>query len=197
MPKVQEKMLQFKRGELEGVTSMQDFVQVQRNIFSSYKCSYTFTLANIGMIPVYLGFFLGVRDICTKPEVLNIEYCSSDFFWINSIYTADPYFIIPLTSTLLGYLSLKKATSQDDPMSDHPFNKFKKYIPVIPLLAFPLIASFPAGINIYFTMLSIMNFGWINLLSNKSFKKAVADKYVTEPTEDVAETTKADKSNKI
>mgnify|MGYP006321359929 CR=1 FL=1 len=169
---------------------MQDFVPIQKKIFDSYKCSYSFTLVNIGLIPVYLGFFLGIRDICTKPEVLNIEYCSSNFFWIDSIFSADPYFIIPLTSTLLGYMSLKKATSNkhDDLMPDHPFNSIKKYIPMIPLFAFPLIASFPAGINIYFTMLSMINFGWIHLLSNKNFRQSVVSSYVKEPENQDIET---------
>jgi len=112
-------------------------------------------------IPIFYGIY--------KLLLYSIELKGAHFLWINDLSSMDPYFILPVLMGLTMYLHQKLTpTNFQDKMQEKIF----KFLPVIFTI---MMATFPAGLVLYWTtnnILSILQQVLINKLMES--KKALA-----------------------
>jgi len=104
-------------------------------------------------IPIFYGIY--------KLLLYSIELKGAHFLWIKDLSEMDPYFILPILMGITMYLHQKLTpTNFQDPMQEKVF-KF------LPLLFTFLMATFPAGLVLYWTtnnLLSLLQQWIINKL---------------------------------
>ncbi len=129
---------------------------------------------NLFQLPVYICWFLGVRDMIYSPE--RFSYLdTSQFFWIPSLFTPDPLFILPFVSATITFFTIKKTMKRAPITAETPliFKKLRIYAPYLPFPGATFLATFPAGINLYFLALSIANFATTQIITSPQFMKAM------------------------
>jgi len=114
-------------------------------------------------IPIFYGIY--------KLLLYSIELKGAHFLWIKDLSEMDPYFILPVLMGVSMYIHQKLTpTNFQDPMQEKIF----KFLPVIFTV---MMASFPAGLVLYWTtnnILSILQQWIINKImeSKKALQKA-------------------------
>ena len=107
-------------------------------------------------IPIFYGIY--------KLLLYSIELKGASFLWIQDLSIMDPYFILPILMGVTMYLHQKLTpTNFQDPMQEKIF-KF------LPLIFTFMMATFPAGLVLYWTtnnILSILQQYIINKLMEK------------------------------
>ena len=108
-------------------------------------------------IPIFYGIY--------KLLLYSIELKGAQFLWIKDLSVMDPYFILPILMGVTMYLHQKLTpTNFQDPMQEKIF-KF------LPLIFTFMMATFPAGLVLYWTVnniLSILQQYIINKMMEKS-----------------------------
>lgn len=128
------------------------------NILKRFNVKTSASIFNILQLPIYIFWFLGLKDFVYFPEKYNIQGLQP-FLWMDSIYIPDPYFIIPTISSFITYLTMKKSFSKQwmEELSIIIFRKLWPYLPYLPFAGIPILATMPASINLYFLVLSLSN----------------------------------------
>jgi YidC/Oxa1 family membrane protein insertase len=94
-------------------------------------------------IPIFYGIY--------KLLLYSIELKGAEFLWIHDLSEMDPYFILPILMGLTMYLHQKLTpTNFQDPMQEKIF-KF------LPLIFTFMMATFPAGLVLYWTINNILS----------------------------------------
>jgi len=113
-------------------------------------------------IPIFYGIY--------KLLLYSIELKGAEFLWIKDLSAMDPYFILPVLMGVTMYIHQKLTpTNFQDPMQEKIF-KF------LPLIFTFMMATFPAGLVLYWTtnnILSILQQWIINkIMESKKLLKA-------------------------
>lgn len=94
-------------------------------------------------MPIMIGIFYGIRDF---------HYAGpSNFLWMQSIADPDPYFILPILSSLTTFIQTKQTTPNT---GDNPQGKVMLYF--MPLFIGYISYKFPAGLVLYWTVMNCM-----------------------------------------
>lgn len=65
---------------------------------------------------------------------------------------ADPFYILPLLNATLSYFNISMNPNMSNTAGGNVFSKYMKYIKYFPFFSLPVVAFFPAGLNIYWTL---------------------------------------------
>jgi YidC/Oxa1 family membrane protein insertase len=107
-------------------------------------------------IPIFYGIY--------KLLLYSIELKGAEFLWIHDLSVMDPFFILPILMGITMYLHQKLTpTNFQDPMQEKIF----KFLPLVFTI---MMATFPAGLVLYWTtnnILSILQQYIINKLMEK------------------------------
>jgi len=111
-------------------------------------------------IPIFYGIY--------KLLLYSIELKGASFIWIKDLSVMDPYFILPILMGATMYVHQKiTPTNFQDPMQEKVF----KFLPLIFTI---MMATFPAGLVLYWTVnniLSIIQQYLINKILSSKVKK--------------------------
>jgi len=113
-------------------------------------------------IPIFYGIY--------KLLLYSIELKGAEFLWIKDLSVMDPYFILPILMGVTMYIHQKLTpTNFQDPMQEKIF-KF------LPLIFTFMMATFPAGLVLYWTVNNILSIlqQWIinKIMESKKLLKA-------------------------
>ncbi|EDM24239.1 membrane protein insertase YidC [Caminibacter mediatlanticus] len=94
-------------------------------------------------IPIFYGIY--------KLLLYSIELKGAHFLWIKDLSEMDPYFILPVLMGITMYIHQKLTpTNFQDPMQEKIF----KFLPVVFTI---MMATFPAGLVLYWTVNNILS----------------------------------------
>lgn len=94
-------------------------------------------------IPIFYGIY--------KLLLYSIELKGAQFLWIKDLSVMDPYFILPVLMGVTMYIHQKLTpTNFQDPMQEKVF----KFLPLIFTI---MMATFPAGLVLYWTVNNILS----------------------------------------
>lgn len=141
-------------------------------------------LLNFLSAPLYIGWFLGLRDLIQNSELLRQTGTETTFYWISNVTERDPYMILPLVTVCITYLNLKKASiaMAKLPTTTEESKQVMTIMQYLPFFTFPFIAYLPASMQSYFVALNlanfIMSFGlesklFMNFAKGKDFPKEI------------------------
>jgi len=111
-------------------------------------------------IPIFYGIY--------KLLLYSIELKGASFLWIKDLSVMDPYFILPVLMGVSMYVHQKLTpTNFQDPMQEKVF-KF------LPLIFTVMMATFPAGLVLYWTVNNILSIAqqWLinRIMASKAHK---------------------------
>lgn len=167
--------------ELKGYreTMMQSFQQGNRAqgikirsqmsaFMQKYGVSNVIPMLNLLTIPVFISFFISLRYMVFTPE-LYPGLSSSALLWFTDLSQPDPYYLLPFISAIFNWASIHISKRLNPLNSSTPtfVKKFNKYLPYTPFLGAIFLCTFPAGLNLYWMMLSFSNMTFMYLFSNQ------------------------------
>ncbi|KAK5584251.1 hypothetical protein RB653_005859 [Dictyostelium firmibasis] len=139
-----EKHSYLNDGTQQGRVKVMEF---QQKLFTKYKTSPMRALAlNMAQMPFLLYPFVFLRQLCNDTTLLN----EAGFFWFKNLSMVDPFFILPIISSIFQYGSVR-LSMQDDA------SPIVKYL-MTGLCFVPLIftVNFAAGLNVYWAINSMI-----------------------------------------
>ncbi|KAL2825939.1 60Kd inner membrane protein-domain-containing protein [Aspergillus cavernicola] len=118
-------------------------------------------------VPLGYGCFRVVNGMAALPVPGLIM---EKFAWITDFTVADPFFILPMVSSTLLYLSLKKGgeSGVGDP-SQQQMRKLMLY--GMPILSFAFMAFFPSALQVYFITTGIFGYAQSCLINHRPFRR--------------------------
>ncbi|OJJ48494.1 hypothetical protein ASPZODRAFT_14629 [Penicilliopsis zonata CBS 506.65] len=118
-------------------------------------------------IPFSIGCYRVVYGMTSLPVP---GLAMESLGWLKDLTVADPYFLLPVMTTLFMYLTIRKGgESGMSNMKDTSFGKFFMY--GLPTLSFAFMANFPAALQLYFLAMGTTALIQSYLLANDSFRK--------------------------
>ena len=150
-PKMKEIQLKYKK----------DPQKMQMHIMKLYKEHNANPLGGCLPLLIQIPIFYGIY----KLLLYSIELKGAHFLWISDLSVMDPYFILPVLMGVSMYIHQRLTpTNFQDPMQEKIF----KFLPVIFTI---MMATFPAGLVLYWTVNNILSIlqQWI---INKVMQKA-------------------------
>ena len=134
-------------------------MQERSNFIKRYKVKELAPAANLLMLPMYISYFVGLRDVLYFPEKHQIIEAAA-FLWMPSGFLPDPYYIVPAITAIVSYMSIRKMMVNQPNTSSTPllFRKIKSFTPLLPFFSFFFFASLPAGFNLYVFVIALTNF---------------------------------------
>lgn len=136
-PKMKELQLKYKK----------DPQKLQMHMMKLYKEHGANPLGGCLPLIIQIPIFYGIY----KLLLYSIELKGASFLWIHDLSSMDPYFILPVLMGLTMYLQQKiTPTNFQDPMQEKIF-KF------LPLIFTFMMATFPAGLVLYWTTNNILS----------------------------------------
>lgn len=132
----------------------------------------SYAALNILSAPVFLCFFFGLRKIIYYPELYNLQN-QSGFLWIPSPFMHDPFFLIPLLTATVTYLSVSNMMKKNPVTnSTNPLiRQGRVLVPLLPLGSFLLFSSFPSAFNSYILVLTSFTYLSTTLFHSKSWAR--------------------------
>jgi len=129
---------------------------------------------NFLQVPVYICWFLGLRNLLYSPEKFAFVD-SSQFLWAPSLFVPDPYFLLPAISAFITFLTIRKTMQRAPITAETPmiFKKLRIYAPYLPFPGAFFLATFPAGINLYFLSIALANYASTVILASPAYLKAI------------------------
>ena len=64
------------------------------------------TAVGLLQMPLYIIWFLSLRDICFEPEKYT-DILNQGFLWLKNVADMDPYYILPFLSGYISHLTIK------------------------------------------------------------------------------------------
>ena len=136
-PKIKELQERYKKDPATLQKKMMELYQ-KHNVNPLGGC-----LPLLLQIPVFYGIY--------KLLLYSIELKGAHFLWIKDLASMDPYFILPVLMGVTMYLHQKVTpTNFQDPMQEKVFK-------LLPIIFTFLMATFPAGLVLYWTVNNILS----------------------------------------
>ena len=177
MPKIQAMALRVQTSNIAHDPKMVEaFVAEQQAMTRRLGFKPTSQLWNFAVLPIYFGWFFGIRDLVKNPSLHGLDWVEQSFYWLPSMTQSDPYFIIPCLATLISFSSLRAANNSVALPENSPEGAVmvRKFLPFLSFGFFPLLATFPVGLSIYFATLFSFNYAFVSL-SRSGFTYWLAD----------------------
>lgn len=161
----------LRKGDSEGGRRV---MEERSTLLKKYNVNLAAAAVNLLQLPVYICWFIGMRDVVYTPEKFGFMD-SSEFFWVPSLFTPDPYFLLPFISATITFFTIKKTMKRAPITAETPlmFKKLRIYAPYLPFPGAIFLATFPAGLNLYFLALSISNFATTSIMSSQIYLKTL------------------------
>jgi YidC/Oxa1 family membrane protein insertase len=126
-------------------------------------------LAPAVQLPLFLGMFFGLKKM---PHIYHDEFATGGMFWFTDLTVTDPYYILPVTSTLtfLALIELGKdqMVAQQGPMQGQLMvNIFRG----MSLFMLPVCLGFETSMLCYWTTNNILTMGQTSLLKLPAARK--------------------------
>ncbi|XP_043524618.1 mitochondrial inner membrane protein OXA1L [Frieseomelitta varia] len=119
-------------------------------------------VANIVKISAHLPFFFALRDMVTKVESLK----EGGLWWFTDLTVPDPYYLLPLASTLTLYAvttyTLKSAGNM------HPLAR--QLFKAMPVISFVIAMRFPGAILCHWAVSNVITLAENEILKTKKVK---------------------------
>ncbi len=191
MPKIQAMSLRAQSSEMAGNPQMvQALFAEQQTMHRRLGFKPTSQLWNFAVLPIYIGWFVGLRDFVKNTSLYGLDWVPQSMLWLSDMSHADPYFVVPLIASLISFSSLSTANNITPLPPNSPPNAvlLRKCIPFLAFCFLPILATFPVGISLYFATLFTFNYGLVGLSRNgfmywlADMKRIIEDdnKYETE-----------------
>ncbi|KAK6352629.1 Mitochondrial inner membrane protein oxa1 [Orbilia blumenaviensis] len=141
--------------------------QIRTEIMALYKRSGVSpfrSLTTIFQIPFQFGSFMILRQMAYLP-VPGLE--NSGVLWFQDLTSADPFFILPITSSFFLYLSMRLGAI-DMPTQHGPMMKYVRI--GLPLLSLGITCTMPSILTLYFLTTSVVSFIQAAIMRNEKVR---------------------------
>jgi len=119
-------------------------------------------------IPVTLGMFFGVKNMCTLP-VEQLKWSGIEF--LPDLTVADPTWILPIVMTALVNIQIPLGAAEMDFKSRPGMAHLMNGLRVLSVAAFAITATFPAGLVVSLITTSILTILQTAALQYKPFRR--------------------------
>ena len=145
-----------RRGDSAGAKKL---MGERTELMRTHEINFMAAALNILQLPFYIFWFLGMRKIIYNPEAYDILSTNS-LLWIPDILLPDPLYLVPLLSSIMTYLTIKKTMARTPMTAETPsfIRKFRPYMPYLPFPGTLFLIFMPASLNLYFFSLSFINY---------------------------------------
>ncbi|KAL2803171.1 60Kd inner membrane protein-domain-containing protein [Aspergillus granulosus] len=138
-------------------------------------------------MPMFLQIPLGYgcyRVISGMAHLPVPALTTEQFGWITDFTVADPYFILPLMTALLQYMTIRRGGEFGN--TDPNMKGLQKMVQFgMPAIAFAFTAWWPAALQLYFASTATFGFMQSLAINNVAFRKltgmAIPNKYIPPP----------------
>lgn len=103
-------------------------------------------------MPFVVTIFVGLRQMANLPVP---SFKDAGFLWFADLTIADPFYILPVATSALFWLSLEFG-SEGMASSALPGNRGKMLARIVPLAMFPFMVMFPAALCWYWASSSAL-----------------------------------------
>lgn len=121
-------------------------------------------LLSLAQMPFLVTWFFTVRQLAMSPDMYP-GMLNEGFLWFNNLSEIDPYFILPIASVTVSFLNISYSPNMQN-QGVNPLSKYMKFLKFTPFFSLPIFVSFPAGMTMYWTIVSSLHL--INTLMIKS-----------------------------
>lgn len=195
----------IQRAQIDGnQLGVQTALREKQAYLKSVKVKPYAGMLNFLTVPLYIGWFLGLRDLLQNQNLIGQLGTDTSFYWIGNVAERDPYLILPFATVFITFLNLQKAKNA---MSKLPTNteeskQMMNIMQYFPFLTFPFIAYLPASMQAYFIALNFANFAmsfgleskfFMNFAKGKDFPKEIETMQYENPYKNFWSTHKANK----
>ncbi|KAI9204844.1 60Kd inner membrane protein-domain-containing protein, partial [Polychytrium aggregatum] len=146
-----------------------------QKIYKDHGINPLTSLLGLAQVPVFISFFLGIRDMCNLPVP---SFRTGGAYWFTDLTVEDPTQILPMLATAgiitsFGAASATGATPVSTPLIIG--------ISVVSLLAYGVTKSFPMGIFIYWVTSSVLTIIQTLVLQNNAIRAVLNIPPITRP----------------
>lgn len=177
MPKIQAMALRAQTSNLANDPKVIEvFVAEQQAMTRRLGFKPTAQLWNFAVLPIYFGWFFGLRDLVKNPSLYGLDWVQQSLFWLPNMTQADPYFIIPCIATFISFSALRAANNSAPLPENSPegAEKIRQFLPFLSFGFLPFLSTFPVGLSLYFATLFSFNYAFV-ALSRSGFTYWLAD----------------------
>ncbi|BGP27355.1 preprotein translocase subunit YidC [Rhodotorula toruloides] len=97
---------------------------------------------------VFMCMFFGIRGLANSGL---LSLTTEGFGWVPDLTKADPYYILPITSTALTLTTLETGIDGSATVQTAMMRNMKMIFRVLMVVSLPVIAYFPAALLLYWT----------------------------------------------
>ena len=130
-------------------------------------------MLNILQFPLYLGMFFAIRYMAFSPEAFAHLHQTS-WLYLHSITDPDPYYLIPVCSSLVTHASMRFSKKNMKQGNSNPMMvKVMDVMQYMPFMAVIILGTYPAVLNMYWCSIAVTNYAIIRMINLKFFKKLI------------------------
>lgn len=119
-------------------------------------------LTPIIQAPVFISFFVGIRQMVNAP-VESLE--TGGMFWFNNLTVADPYYILPLITSVTLWVTLELGVDTGR-LNASNMQNMRYFLRAIPFVIFPMTMNFPAAMLCYWTCSNFISLAQVCVYTN-------------------------------
>ncbi|WFD31068.1 hypothetical protein MSPP1_002099 [Malassezia sp. CBS 17886] len=142
-----------------------------RKLMTDNNCSpFRSLLLPVVQMPIFLSFFFAL-DGLAKAKLPALT--TGGFAWISDLTVADPYYVLPITSSLMTLLVLETgAETGTTGMNQTPQARMvKNVLRAVTVLAAWFVSGFPAAVLLYWTTTNTFSLVQLLALRTRSMKR--------------------------
>nr|CAB3264608.1 mitochondrial inner membrane protein OXA1L-like [Phallusia mammillata] len=138
---------------------------------------------NIPMPVLFISMIMAYRQMMTVP-VPSLQ--ATEFLWLQSLCSPDPYYVLPVLVGALTGLAIKLQMQQGMmAVPSATLQKFMGVAPFLPMVAVPLfIGHWPSGISLYMLINTVFTLSFVQLLSSEKVKEKLNFPVLSEVTKE-------------
>ncbi|XP_020285217.1 mitochondrial inner membrane protein OXA1L [Pseudomyrmex gracilis] len=117
--------------------------------------------------PIFISFFMALRTMANTP-VESLK--TGGFLWLNDLTIHDPYYIMPLITTVTMYITIELGT---DGTNLKAMGLFRYVLRALPFIILPFTIHFPGAILLYWASTNTISLMQTGLLKIPHVRKAL------------------------
>ncbi|KAL7558920.1 hypothetical protein ACA910_015497 [Epithemia clementina (nom. ined.)] len=124
-------------------------------------------IAPIVQLPLFMGMFFGLQKM---GKIFPEEFKDGGMFWFPDLTATDPYYILPLL-TSVSFFALTELTKHQIASSGDQGQFMVTFMRIMALIMFPIMLNFEASMLCYWTTNNILTLAQTQLLQTASVRK--------------------------
>jgi len=136
----------------------------------------------LAMAPVFISFFFGLRKMANLPVESMKE---GGLFWFTDLTLADPYYILPLLTSLTLFITMELGVDGVRLSSSTHGQTMRYVMRTIPIIVFPLTMNFPAAILCYWVSTNAVSLVQVSLLKIPGLREKLKIEPIRKLTDDM------------